>query len=137
MKKIYNISRIVLACITLLLFSIMLINEDSSWFFVPILFSFIVYILSFPSTIFAKKIIKIQNKFDNIFFKILYYIVLLIALVGICFAFYTGILYISDNFINDLGQALLTLFVVAVIVIVVILPYIQAIIINILKKIIR
>ena len=51
------------------------------------------------------------------------------------------VLYIDDAFINTpdemgaaLGQALLLLFIVAVMTIVIILPYVQAIIINILKK---
>ena len=144
MKKIYMISRIALAIITFILFSIMIINEDSSWNIVPIIFSLIVFGLSFPSTIFAKKIIEIGNKIENTFLKILYYIILPIALLVICLAFYMGILYIYDIFIttpnemgSTLGQALLILFISAVVVIMVILPYIQAIIINILKRTIK
>ena len=56
------ISRVVLAVITFVLFSIMIINEDSSWNIVPIIYSLIVFGFSFPSTIFAKKIIEIGNK---------------------------------------------------------------------------
>ena len=144
MKKIYMISRIVLTVITFLLFNIMLINEDSSWNIVPIIFSLIVFGFSFPSTIFAKKIITIGEKIENVLLKIAYYIVIPIILLAICLAFYIGIIYIDDTFITTpnelgaaLGQALLLLFIVAVAVISVILPYIQAIIINILKRIIK
>lgn len=65
MKKTYMISRVVLAVITFVLFGIMLINEDSSWNIVPIIFSLIVFCFSFPSTIFAttkfKKSVNIIN----------------------------------------------------------------------------
>lgn len=62
----------------------------------------------------------------------------------ICLAIYIIALYIDETFITTpnelgaaLGQALLFLFIVAVGVIVIILPYIQAVIINILKRIIK
>ena len=144
MKKVYMISRVVLAAMTLILFGIIIINEDSSWKFIPIIFSLIVFGLSFPSTIFAKKIIEIGNKIENIFLKILYYIILPIILLVICLFFYIVILHINDVFtttLNELGAALsktlLLLFIVAIVVIMVILPYIQAIIINVIKKIIK
>lgn len=137
------ISRVVLAVITFVLFSIMIINEDSSWNIVPIIYSLIVFGFSFPSTIFAKKIIEIGNKIENVFLKIAYYIVLPIILYAICLAFYMGVLYVFVTFFTTpnelgaaLGQALLLLFIVTVIVIMIILPYIQAIIINVIKKII-
>ena len=143
-KRIHMISRIVLAIITFVLFSIMIINEDSSWNIVPIIFSLIVFGFSFPSTIFAKKIITIGDKIENAFLKIAYYIVLPIILSAICLALYMGMLYIYDTFIttsNDfgtaLGQALLLLFIMTIVVIAIILPYIQAIIVNILKRIIK
>ena len=138
------ISRKVLSIMTFCIFSIMIINQDPSWYIVPIIFSLIVFGLSFPSTIFAKKIIEIGNKIENALLKILYYIFLPIALLVIRLAFYMGILYIDEAFINTpnelgaaLGQAFLLLFIVAVVDIAVILPYIQAVIINILKRIIK
>lgn len=137
-------SRIIMVVITFILFSIMIINEDSSWNIVPGIFSLIVFGLSFPSTILAEKIIKIGNKINNKLLKIAYYIFLPIILLVICLAIYIIALYIYDTFITTpnelgaaLGQALLFLFIVAVGVIVIILPYIQAVIINILKRIIK
>lgn len=144
MKKINMMSRIIMVVITFILFSIMIINEDSSWNIVPGIFSLIVFGLSFPSTILAEKIIKIGNKINNKLLKIAYYIFLPIILLVICLAIYIIALYIYDTFITTpnelgaaLGQALLFLFIVAVGVIVIILPYIQAVIINILKRIIK
>ena len=58
MKKINMISRIILAVLAYVIFSIMFINEDKSWHFVTVLYSLIVFGLSFPSTIFANKIIE-------------------------------------------------------------------------------
>lgn len=144
MKKINMMSRIIMVVITFILFSIMIINEDSSWNIVPGIFSLIVFGLSFPSTILAEKIIKIGNKINNKLLKIAYYIFLPIILLIICLAIYMIALYIYDTFITTpneigaaLGQSLLLLFIVTVGVIVIILPYIQAVIINILKRIIK
>ena len=80
MKKINMISRIILAIMTFIIFSIILINEDSSWNIIPIIFALIVFGLSFPSTKFAEKIIAIGNRINNKFLKIIYYIVLPIVL---------------------------------------------------------
>lgn len=144
MKKINMISRIILAVITFILFNIMLINEDSSWNIVPVIFSLIVFCLSFPSTIFAEIIIKVGDKINNKLLKIVYYLFLPIILLAICFIVivyiivpYTdGTLITETNEIGEaLGQALLFLFIVSVMIIVIIMPYVQAIIINILKKI--
>lgn len=144
MKKINMISRVIMTVITFILFSIMIINEDSSWNIVPVIFSLIVFGLSFPSTIFAEKIIKIGNKINNKLLKIAYYAFLPIILLGIFLTICMMVLYIDDTFIttpNELSvaleQVLLLLFIVVVMAIVIILPYVQAITINILKKIIK
>ena len=141
MKKINMISRVIMTIITFLLLSIVIINEDSSWFIVPVIYSLIVFGWSFPSTIFAEKIIKTGNKIDNKLLKIAYYVFLPIVLFGICLTVYMIALYINDYIIpkptglgDAIGQVLLLLFIVSVISIIIILPYIQAIIINILKR---
>lgn len=146
MKKINMISRILLGVLAYVIFSIMFINEDKSWHFVTVLYSLIVFGLSFPSTIFAYKIIDKGNKIDNKISRIVYYISIPIVLFGICIALYIGILAFDDAFMsaspsNDLasslGQALMILFIIGVMVIVVILPYIQALLINFLKLFIK
>ncbi len=144
MKKINMISRVIMMIITFILFSIMIINEDSSWKIVPLIFALIVFGLSFPSTIFAKKIIKIGDKINNKLLKIAYYVFLPIILLLICLTIYVIVLYFYENFITTLnengdalGQAIILLFIIAVVVIIIFLPYIQAVIINILKRIIK
>ena len=144
MKKIKMISRVIMMIMSFALFSIMIINEDSSWNIFPVIFSFLVFFLSFPSTLFAEKIIETGNKINNKLLKIAYYVFLPIALLGICLIIYMIVLYIGDCFVttsnemgSTIGQGLLLLFIVAVMVIVIVLPYIQAIIINILKRVIK
>ncbi len=144
MKKINMISRIVLAVITFIVFSIIVMNEDSSWNVVPVIFSLIVFGLSFLSTKLARRIIEIGNKINNNILKVLYYIVLPIALLGLSLLIVMGMSYLGENVIptpNDfgsaLGQALMILFAMVVVVIIIVLPYVQSIIILILNKIVK
>ena len=141
MKKINMISRIIMAVITFIIFIIMIINEDKSAIIIPVVFSLIVFGLSFPTTIIAEKIIKIGDKINNKLLKLAYYIVLPITLLAICLVAYMIIINIdtstSNDFAEKLGNGLLLLLAAVVVAIAIILPYIQAIIINILKKIIK
>ncbi len=141
MKKINMISRIILSIIVFILFSIFIMNEDSSWIIIPIIFSVITFGLSFPSTIFAQKIIKIGDKINNKLLKVLYYILLLIILLVLCLVIYFIIINIYDKhiihpneFMDALDIGLLLLFIIYCLILAVVLPYFQAIIINILKK---
>ena len=141
MKKINMISRIILSIIVFILFSIFIMNEDSSWIIIPIIFSLITFGLSFPSTIFAQKIIKIGDKINNKLLKVLYYILLLIILLVLCLVIYFIIINIYDKhiihpneFMDALDIGLLLLFIIYCLILAVVLPYFQAIIINILKK---
>ena len=144
MKKINMISRIILSIIVFILFSIFIMNEDSSWIIIPIIFSVITFGLSFPSTIFAQKIIKIGDKINNKLLKVLYYILLLIILLVLCLVIYFIIINIYDKhiihpneFMDALDIGLLLLFIIYCLIIAIVLPYFQAIIINILKKIVK
>ena len=143
MKKIDMISRIVLTIMTFIIFSIMIINEDSSWNIVPVIFSLIVFGFSFLSSKIARKIIDIGNKINNKILRFLYYIVLPIVLLGISLLICVGLsnwgekAITSDDFSTALGQAIMVLFAMTVIAIAIVLPYIQAIIILILNKIVK
>lgn len=119
-KKIYMISRVILVVITFIIFKIMFIHEDSSWAIVAFIFSLIVFIVSFPSTLISKVFIKIGNRLDKRILKILYYAIILPALTiflffGCCCII--SLIYdsfsIPDDFAVALGQALLFLFLVA------------------------
>ena len=143
-KKIYKISRIILSIIAYILFSIITINEDSSWIIVPIIFAVIVFGLSFPSTIFANKIISIGDNIKGKTLKFLYYLILPFVLLAICLALYSFIIYIDDTYYtvsNELGPALghglFVLFLTIVGAICIIIPYIQALIVLLLRKFIK
>ncbi len=140
-KKVYKVSRIILAAIAFIVFNIMFINADTSWKIIPPFFALITFAISFPSSIISKKLIFFTNKMDNKVVKALFYI---IAMPAIIFAFFL-VLYFIIIFVfnmlptpNELGpalsQALLALFIITVGTICLIVPYIQTIIVLILKK---
>ena len=139
-EKSYKISGIVLAIMTIIIFNIMFINEDESWRIIPFIFAAIVYGLSYPSSIISKKFIKIGNKIKSNFLRILYYIFILpffsiILFAVLCFfiSLYTRTLETPNEIGAALGQALMMLFVLVVIFICIILPYIQTLIVLILN----
>lgn len=139
-EKLYKISGIVLAIMTIIIFNIMFINEDESWRIIPFIFAAIVYGLSYPSSIISKKFIKIGNKIKSNFLRLLYYIFILpffsiILFAVLCFfiLLYTRTLETTNEIGAALGQALMMLFVLVVIFICFILPYIQTLIVLILN----
>ncbi|MDD6403555.1 MAG: hypothetical protein PUG33_05455 [Mollicutes bacterium] len=144
MKKSYRISRIILAVITVVIFNIMFINEDESWRIIPFIFAAIVFGLSYPSSVISRKLINIGNKIESKLLKILYYV---IALPIIAFLIFYGIfiiwlsIFASVPTPNEMGAALgqgfMFLFLLAVVFIGIILPYVQTIIVLILNQFIK
>lgn len=143
-KKIYMISRIIIAIVTFIIFNIMFTNEDESWNFLPPIFSLIAFVISFPSSIVSKKLINIGGRIQNKLLKFLYYS---IALPVISFLVF-WIMYVIMNFISDsiptpndfasaLGQALKFLFFLTVGTICIIVPYIQTLIVLLIKSFIK
>ncbi len=140
MEKFYNMSRIILTVITVIVFKIMFINEHESWNIIPYIFGVIVFGLSFPSSIISKKLIYIANKIENKMLKVLYYI---LGLPLICVIIFAGICFIIISVYNNaptsnemgaaLSQALVFLFFVTVAFVGIILPYVQTVIVLILK----
>ncbi|MGM9877901.1 MAG: hypothetical protein ACI33S_04545 [Bacilli bacterium] len=143
-NKLYNISRIIIPILTFIIFNIMLINEDESWNILPPIFALITFGISFPSSIISKKIISIGDKIKNKIIKVLFYIVVLPIVIFILFLLiYSFVLFIyyfipnPSDFASALGQALLALFFVAVGTICIIVPYVQTLIVIILKQFIK
>lgn len=141
MKKEYKVSRYVILILTFLIFNIMFINEDKSWLILPPIFALIALGLSFPSTIVSKKFIKIGDNIKSKILRILFYIflpivlLLISAVIGAIVAMlFEYIFPEADTLGSALGQALSVLFLIFIIIIAVILPYIQTIIVLILKK---
>lgn len=144
MKKSYGLSRIILAVITVIIFNIMFINEDESWRIIPFIFAVIVLGLSFPSSVISRKLINIGNKIESKLLKILYYV---IALPIIVFFIFNVILLIwlfifasvptQNEMGAALGQGIMFLFLLIVVFIGIILPYVQTIIVLILNRFIK
>ena len=140
MEKFYNMSRIILTVITVIVFKIMFINEHESWNIIPYIFGAIVFGLSFPSSVISKKLIDVANKIENKLLKVLYYI---LGLPLICVIIFAGICFIIISVYNNaptsnemgaaLSQALVFLFFVTVAFVGIILPYVQTVIVLILK----
>ena len=122
----------------------MFINEDISWKFLSFIFSLITFIMSFPSSIISKKIINLGNNIKNNMIKILFYIIVLpiiIFILSILIYLFNILIFdifpISNDFATELGQGLLILFLITVEIICIIVPYIQTLIVLILKQMIK
>ena len=144
MEKSYKISRVILVVVTFIIFNIMIINEDASWRIVPPIFTVIVLVLSFPSSVISRWLINIGNKLKNILLKILYYVIALpiisfLLFYGICaiIFFISGSIPTSNEMSAALGQGLTFLFWITVGFICVFLPYIQTLIVLILNRFVK
>ena len=144
MKKSYKLSHIILAILAFLIFNIMFINEDISWKFLSFIFSLITFIMSFPSSIISKKIINLGNNIKNNMIKTLFYIIVLpiiIFILSILIYLFNILIFdifpTSNDFATELGQGLLILFLITVEIICIIVPYIQTLIVLILKQMIK
>jgi hypothetical protein len=144
MKKLYKISRVILSVITFIIFNIMFINEDISWKIIPLILAVIVFLISYPSTKISQFLIKTGDLIENKLLKILYYAIgLPISLLFLCFVIYLFLIIIfeyiptSNEFGVALGQALLCLFFEILGIICIIIPYVQTLIVLILKRFIK
>jgi hypothetical protein len=144
MKKLYNISRVIISVITFIIFNIMFINEDISWRIIPPILAVIVFLISYPSVKISQFLIKIGNKIENKLMKILYYAgALTIVSFSLCYGIYFLVISIFEyiptpnEFEPALGQALLCLFLTILGIICIIIPYVQTLIVLILKQFIR
>ncbi len=144
MKKNYMISRVILTLLTFIIFRIMIINEDSSWLILSFVFSLIVFIVSFPSTFISKIFVKIGDRLDKRILKILYYVIILPALIiflfsGICciISFFYERYPTSNDFEAILGQGLVFLFLAILFFICIIIPYIQTLLVLFLRRFVK
>ena len=144
MKKIYMISRVVLTLLTFIIFNIMIINEDSSWLILPFVFSLIVFLVSFPSTFISKIFIKMGDRLDKRILQILYYVIILPALIIFLFSVICciiGFLYerypSPDDFAAILGQGLVFLFLTILVFVCIIIPYIQTLLVLFLRRFVK
>lgn len=140
-EKAYKISKIVIPVLSFLILSIMGINEESDWIIISIILSTIIFGFCFPSTWMSKKIIKTGNKINNKFLRICYYIIFLPIIDFILFyLLYAAIIFggykiftRTTDMGKALGQAFTILFFGFIVFVCIFIPYIQSIIVIILK----
>ena len=129
--------------LTFIILNIMFINESITWTILSAILSLIVYIIGFSGMFISKKIIKIGDNIKNKLLKILYYIFLPIVLLLICFIIYNFSFFVLENILrlNDctlsLGEGLLVLFGIILICMFILIPYIETIIVLMLKRFIK
>lgn len=138
MDKIYKLSRIFL---TFLIFTIVLMCLDEKaplayFLILPITFGVITYLISFITSIISKKIFFIGNEMNNTFFKIVYYIGILI--VGCLSLSLNHFVFEIIMYKNDLSALMFNnicmILIDGAILIGIILPYFQTLIVLILKR---
>lgn len=138
-KKLYRYSRLILFLIAFILFQIILINEDMSFKVIGFVFSIFTYLFSFISSIFSKKIICFGDKLKTAK-SVLYYLAFIPAMAVVIFTYciigYSVVSPIVDNMHGWDGLGLFVVFLgtVIVFVIIVILPYLQALIVLTVRK---
>lgn len=141
-ENVYKISRIIIPVLIFIIFSLMLINEDSSAMIVSFVLTIVSFILTFPGEKISKKLIKIGNKFNTNIKKKLYYLLLLpltIIFISIMFGIITfSIISLfpseSTDLYADLGNFLLSLFITIVGVLTVLVPYLQTMMVITFRK---
>lgn len=144
MKREYGLSIIIISLGAALLSFIALINEDISvkLFMVPF-FSFIAFAVSSLGVRFSEKMIGFGDRMQNGIIRFFYYICLLVGIIvivflGYLFIDYAGNLHETSNSLSEaLSWALLIVLLEAVFAVTVFIPYIQTIIILVLRKIIN
>lgn len=141
MDKIYKLSRMFL---TFLIFTIILMCLDEKaplayFFILPITFGVITYLISFLTSIISKKIFFIGNEMKNTFFKIVYYIgILIVGCLSLSLNHFVFEIILYENSLSALmSNGICMLLIDSAILIGIILPYFQTLIVLILKRFIK
>lgn len=140
-KKYYSISRVILTLITFIIFCILFRKEDISFIKITISMTALAFAISFPGAMLSKKLIKIGDNIKNKPLKVLYYLVFLPSLAIIVFLGLYVIIYTiylnfpeTNSLQEALSKAIWVIFNMIASAIIVTIPYLQTIIVLILKK---
>lgn len=141
LEREFKISRHIIVVCNIIVSFIMLINEDISlkMFIIPIF-----VVISFISCIIGKractKILTVSDKISNLFLKVIYFVSVLFIILFcmLCFVLIAYRIYNSHEDTKDLARELSVVFYYLIscscMFIFLITPYIQALIILILRK---
>jgi hypothetical protein len=143
MEREYRISRGVIAILAALISYIALINEHISVKIYGIfLFTIVAFLLSFLGTKVSKKMILIGDKVSNIAVRICYYVALLVAILALSATFFIVFTSLTDfidtsdmEFASALSIAIIVVTICCIFFIFLIVPYIQSLIVLILRRI--
>ncbi len=141
MKKNYSISRVILTILTFILLCILFKNEDASFLKLNITLTTIAFAISFPGALLSKKLIQIGDRIENTILKVLYYLIFLPSIAIIIFLGLYAIIYTiylnfpeTNSLQGALSQAIWVIYSLIASAIIVTIPYLQTIIVLILKK---
>ena len=144
MGREYSLSRVLIASIAVIASFIVLINEDISFKIVGIvLFTLVAVLASFVGSGVSRKMIAFGDRISAAFLRVLYYFALLLIILLMAFLFWTLISSFSEvgahssELSVELGRAVLTVFLGSAIFILLLVPYIQSLIVLILRKVIK
>ncbi|MBQ6106251.1 MAG: hypothetical protein IJL03_09945 [Lachnospiraceae bacterium] len=140
MKKQYLLARIILCALTAAGFFIATIHEESTTrFFCVVAFSAAVLLVSLPGERISRRIIGIGDEIEKTSKKVLYYVlmmVLVLVLALLAFLIISGELFPSGN-TGTLSQGLLTLFLAAIAVVIILVPYVMTLVVLLLRKLMK
>lgn len=143
MEGYYNKSRIIMLILVVVVSLIMFINEDISMRLYGTLFIGIVtLVVSYLVTPISKKMIEIGDKIENKCLKILYYVFMLPVLLVLVYLVCLLVLFLEEQKATSshqdmgeaLGEAIIVIALYTVSFIVFIVPYVQSLIVVLLRN---
>lgn len=148
MKSEYQWARRIIVILTAIVFMVLLCGSFGNGFFelLPLagVFVGVAWLVCFLSMGISRKMIQIGDKLPNLFLRVLYYIVLLPLVLIIWLGIWAAIESIVDANARphqEMGEALsdafMALFWGAVFMIFVLVPYIQSLLVLLLRKVLK
>ena len=135
MEKLYKISSLIIAIITVIIFNIVFTDENDYSIMISFVAGIIVFGLSFLSPAISKKLINFGDKIKSKILKILYFVLALPFTSIVIFCILWFIISVISRIIPS--QGILLLFVLIVVFICIALPCVQTLIVLILKHFIK
>ena len=138
MKNYYTISRVTIGILGVIITLISLINEDISMKFGVTIFVFIITLAaSFLTTPISRKMLKIGDSIANKYIKVLFYFAVLPLTLFVAYILYMFDLFVFEKTSGSMNLALITVFIYISTTIMVVVPYVQALIVLICRKIFK
>lgn len=135
MEKYYKISRQIICVLAVLISLIMCMNEDISVKIAATIFIFVVALgASFLTTPISKKMVKTGDGITNKYLRVLFYAAVLPLTLLVAYILMWVDIFIYEQSAQTINMAVLTIFLYIATTIVVIIPYVQTLIVLILRR---